>query len=101
MKPIRKILLGSVILVGLALVVSSCLTDGSRRTGVYYGPQRIPGSTTIRGWTATAGTASREARRPRRSLHSSAAGSAVILDHGETRGPAMDACRRAVGNDEA
>ncbi len=42
MKPIRKILLGAVILVGLELVMSSCLTDGSRRSGVYYGGQRDP-----------------------------------------------------------
>jgi hypothetical protein len=42
MKPTRKILLGSLILAGLQFGLSSCVTDGSRRTGVYYGPQRDP-----------------------------------------------------------
>jgi hypothetical protein len=42
MKPIRKILFGALLLAGLQFGLSSCLTDGSRATGVYYGPQREP-----------------------------------------------------------
>jgi hypothetical protein len=42
MKPTRKILLGSLILVGLQFGLSSCVTDGYAGTGVYYGPQRDP-----------------------------------------------------------
>ena len=42
MKPIRKILLGSFILVGLQFGLSSCITEGYVGTGVYYGPQRNP-----------------------------------------------------------
>ena len=38
MKPTRKILLGSLILVGLQIGLSSCVTDDS----VYYGPHRDP-----------------------------------------------------------
>jgi hypothetical protein len=42
MKPTRKILLGSLILVGLQFGLGSCLTGPSGRTGVYYGPQPDP-----------------------------------------------------------
>lgn len=42
MKPTRKILLGSLILVGLQFGLSSCITDAYVGTGVYYGPQRNP-----------------------------------------------------------
>lgn len=42
MKPIRKILLGSLLLTGLQFGLSSCLTNGYVSTGVYYGPQRDP-----------------------------------------------------------
>ena len=42
MKPTRKILLGAFILAGLQFGLSGCLTDGSRRNGVYYGPQGDP-----------------------------------------------------------
>jgi hypothetical protein len=44
MKPTRKILLGSLILIGLQFLLSSCLTDAyvGVGTGVYYGPGRDP-----------------------------------------------------------
>ena len=38
MKPTQKILLGALILVGLQLGLSSCVTDAYVGTGVYYGP---------------------------------------------------------------
>ena len=42
MKPTRKILLASFILTGLQFGLSSCVTNGYGRTGVYYGPDRDP-----------------------------------------------------------
>jgi hypothetical protein len=44
MKPFRKILLGSFVLVGLQFGLTSCVTDASVgvREGVYYGPGRDP-----------------------------------------------------------
>lgn len=42
MKPSRKILLGSFVLVGLQFVLSSCVTDAYVGTGVRYGPRRDP-----------------------------------------------------------
>jgi len=41
MKPSRKILLGSLVLVGLQFALSGCVTDAyvGVGTGVYYGPR--------------------------------------------------------------
>lgn len=44
MKPIRKILLGSFLLVGLSFAWNGCVADGyvGVREDVYYGPRRDP-----------------------------------------------------------
>ena len=42
MKPTHKILLGFLLLAGLQFGLTSCLTDSSVASGVYYGPQSDP-----------------------------------------------------------
>ena len=44
MKPIRKILLGSLVLTGALFTLSGCIADGyvGVSEGVYYGPGRDP-----------------------------------------------------------
>ena len=42
MKPSRRIILGSFILFGLQIGLSSCVTDAYVGTGVYYGGRRDP-----------------------------------------------------------
>jgi len=42
MKSTRKILLGGLVLLGLQLGLSSCVTGIDVGTGVYYGPHRDP-----------------------------------------------------------
>jgi hypothetical protein len=44
MKPASKILLGSLVLIGLQFGLSSCVSDGyvRSRDDVYYGPRRDP-----------------------------------------------------------
>jgi len=42
MKPTRRLLLVSLVFAGLQFGLSSCVTDGSVRSGVYYGAHRDP-----------------------------------------------------------
>lgn len=42
MKNLPKLLLGSLVLFGLQLGISSCATDGYVSESVYYGPHRDP-----------------------------------------------------------